>query len=376
MTQEDVGQNDLKDTITPRGYRFVILWAVGILLLYGIGGYIGVRTLQGYKADSEKFRQTWIESKTTDVDTQAPDIKIPAGAKPIEVSVGIYINRIGEFSIKEGSWTADFDIWFRWTGDGIRPGDNFQVVGGEIDQKEKKEAYVNGAEHYERYRVKARFTKFFDPSRFPFGDEALTIQIEDGTHGVEILRYIVDEGGHSISRLGVPSNVNITKSLMAVKLHSYGSGRGDPRLSPNTTDVHSRFIYAMLVHPPSIGLYMKMFQGLFASVAIAFIVFFIKPIHVDPRFGLGVGALFATVGNNIFVGTMLPETTGISLTNMVNAIGLGTIFLTLVQSTISLYIEDTMDQEKLRRFFDKMSFAVFLIGYAVVNLMLVFAAKP
>jgi hypothetical protein len=60
----------------------------------------------------------------------------------------------------------------------------------------------------------------------------------------------------------------------------------------------------------------------------------------------------------------------------VNAIGLVTIFLTLVQSAISLYILDTMGRERLSRFFDKVSFAVFLIGYAVVNLLLVFAARP
>jgi len=48
MTQEGLGQNDLKDTMTPRGYRFVALWAAGILLLYAVGGYFGVRTLQGY----------------------------------------------------------------------------------------------------------------------------------------------------------------------------------------------------------------------------------------------------------------------------------------------------------------------------------------
>jgi hypothetical protein len=121
--------------------------------------------------------------------------------------------------------------------------------------------------------------------------------------------------------------------------------------------------------------YMKLFQALFASVAIAFIVFFIKPIHVDPRFGLGVGALFATVGNNIFVGTMLPPAEGITLIAMVNAIGMATIFLTLVQSTISLYILDTMGKEKLRRFFDKVSFVAFLVGYAVVNLVLPLAAR-
>jgi len=189
------------------------------------------------------------------------------------------------------------------------------------------------------------------------------------------LRYVADEQESGINRLGVLQSLKITKSLMMVKLHSYGSRRGDLRLSPNTADVHSRFIFAMLVSPPSMEVYMKLFQALFASVAIAFIVFFIKPIHVDPRFGLGVGALFATVGNNIFVGTMLPPAEGITLIAMVNAIGLATIFLTLVQSTISLYILDTMGKEKLRRFFDKVSFVAFLVGYAVVNLVLPLAAR-
>ena len=56
MTQEDLNQHDLKDRITSRGIFFVILWAAGILLLYAVGGYLGVRTLQGYRAETEKFR--------------------------------------------------------------------------------------------------------------------------------------------------------------------------------------------------------------------------------------------------------------------------------------------------------------------------------
>jgi hypothetical protein len=144
---------------------------------------------------------------------------------------GGYINNIGEFSLREAGWTADFDIWFRWTGDGVRPGDNFHVVNGQIDQREKKEAYVREKEHYERYRVKARLTKFFDASRFPFSDEALTIQVEDGAHEAEKLRYVADERGSGINRQEVPQSLKITKSLATVRLHSYGSGRGDPRLS-------------------------------------------------------------------------------------------------------------------------------------------------
>jgi len=375
MTQEGVKQNDLKDTITIRGFLFVILWAAGILLLYAVGGYLGVRTLLTYRAETERFRQTWIGSATTEPNVQAPEIKMAPGAKPVDVLVGIYINSIGELSLKESGWTADFDIWFRWTGDEVRPGNNFEVVNGQIDQRDKKEAYVTGREHYERYRVKARLTKFFDASRFPFSDQGLTVEMEDSTHEAERLHYVADEQGSGINRLGVPQSLKITKSLMTVKLHSYGSRRGDPRFSPNTADVHSQFIYAMLVSPPSTALYIKMFQALFASVAVALIALFIKPIMIDCRFGLPVGGFFASVANNIFVGGILPPGEGITLTAMVNTIGLATIFLILVQSTISLYIEDTMRQERLWIFFDKVSFVVFLIGYAAVNLMLPLAAR-
>jgi len=376
MAEESINPNNLKETITRRGYCFVAIWAAGILLLYSIFGYLGVRQLQVYKAETEKTRQAWLEAATTDPGARASDITIPPGAKGVEVLAGIYINRIGEFSIKEAGWTADFDIWFRWTGDRVRPGENFNVVNGQIDLREKKAAYARDGEQYERYRVKARITKYFDPSRFPFSDEALTIQVEDDIRGVETLRYIADERGSGINRLGVPQNLKIAKSLVTVKLHNYRSGRGDPRLSVGAEDVHSRFVFAMLGSPPSSGLFVMMFQALFASIAIAFIAFLIKPIHVDPRFGLGVGAFFAAIGNNIFIGTILPQAERVSLAGMVNGIGLVTIFLTLVQSAISLYIFDTMGRRMLSRFFDKVSFAVFLIGYAVVSLMLIFAARP
>ena len=373
MTRENVGQDDFKDSITPAGYSFVALWAAGLLLLYALGGYFGARTLQGYRAEIDEFRKAFSESQTIEPRTKAPEISV--SQKPVEVQVGIYVNRIGEFGAREGGWTADFDIWFRWTDARIRPGETFQLVNGEVHQREKKETYARGRERYERYRVRARITKFFDPSRFPFSDEVLTIQVEDGARGEEKLRYVAEDRGSGISPLGIPRHLAFPKTLATVKYHSPESARDDPRIPPGTAEVHSRFIFAMLGKIPGLQIYLRNFQALFASVAVALIVFFIRPIHVDPRFGLGVGAFFAAIANNIFVGTSLPPIARLSLTTLVNTLGLATIFLTLVQSTISLYIEDTMGREKLRRFFDKVSFTVFLIGYTVTNLLLPLAAK-
>ena len=80
-------------------------------------------------------------------------------------------------------------------------------------------------------------------------------------------------------------------------------------------------------------------------------------------------------GNNIYIGSILPHSSQISLASMINGIGLATIFLTLVQSTISLHIFYTKGRERLSRFFDHVSFTAFLIGYAAVNLILPLVAR-
>ena len=114
----------------------------------------------------------------------------------------------------------------------------------------------------------------------------------------------------------------------------------------------------------------------FASVSVALMALFIKPIHIDCRCGLPVGGFFAAVGNGIFVGTLLPQADRFTLSDMVNATGLLTIFLIMVQSVMSLHIYDTMGNERLSRLFDRVSFAVLLIGYAAVNLALPLSARP
>jgi len=373
--EEGFGQSGSNETITRRAFFLLSLWAAGILMLFAVGGYFGVRQLKGYREETERFRQTWIAGDMVEAGAPTPELALPPGAEPAEVRVGVYINRIGEFSLRESGWTAEFDIWFRWTGDGVKPGEDFEIVNGQVDSREKMEEYSNGRERYERYRVKARLTKYFDPSRFPFSDEVLSLQVEDRLNGAKTMRYVADERDSGISNLGVPRSLNITNSLAVVKLHDYRSGLGDPRSSAGAGDIHSRFIFSMLVDPPSLAIYIPMYQALFASIAIALIVFFIKPTHVDPRFGLGIGAFFAAVGNNIAVVSILPQSKQITLAGMVNAAGLATILLTLVQSAISLFILDTMGLNRLRRLFDRVSFVVFLTGYAVVNLLLPLAAS-
>ncbi len=164
---------------------------------------------------------------------------------------------------------------------------------------------------------------------------------------------------------GLPRNARLARSLVGVTARRNAAGQPG----------HSQFFFAMLVATNSVQMYLSLFQALFAAVAVALIVFFIKPTHVDPRFGLPVGGFFAAVGNNIFVSSQLPASDRLSLAELTNAFGLVTIFLVLVQSAISLHILDTLGQERLSRFFDRVFFVVLLLGYGAVNLALPLAAN-
>ena len=362
----------MEDSLTRRSYGFVALWVLGLTLLYVIGGCCGVRALRRYKAETERRREFLIQTETLGLGAKAPGVTGPSRAD--DVKVGIFLNRLGEFDVHDGAWSADFDIWFRWGNPRLRPGETFELLNGEMTLREKVEAHAEPGEQYERYRVRAKLANFFDPSRYPFGDVALTIQVEDGGHGADELRYVADEQASGVSPLGTPPSLAIEKTLAMVKYHEYGSSLGHSRASPGEPEVRSRFVFAILCALPSLPLHLKNFQALFASVAIALIVFFIRPIHVDPRFGLGVGAAFAAITNNILVASSVPAVDRFTLTAMINAVGLGTIFLTLVESALSLYLLDSLGRERLYRLLDRCSFVVFLIGYLVLNVALPIAA--
>ena len=92
---------------------------------------------------------------------------------------------------------------------------------------------------------------------------------------------------------------------------------------------------------------MKTFQALFASVAIA---------------------------NNISVASAMPTVHDFTLSAMVNAIGLGTIFLTMVESAIALYLLDSLGLEKLYKQLDAISFTIFAGAYVALNVALPMAA--
>lgn len=358
------------------GLLLIALWTVALIGVYTWVGSSALKIQQDARAHSIEGHADRMDPVKPESGATEADIPVPAGAVPVRA--GIYVDRIVAMSLPDVSWTVDFYLWFSWTGNPeLDPGATFQVVDGWIDSKELAEAYNEGEIHYQMYRVVATITKSFTVTRFPVDDHLLTINIETTDMERHAMVFVADkESSGTSSRVKVPGYVveKAEGAPIIEKPHAYKTTRGDPRLKPGTKSVHSQLRYGIHLIREDWGYFWKMFQALYISVAISMLVFFIKPTDVDPRFGLGVGALFAAVANSYVSSSLIPQSGVSTLTDMINGLGAFTILLTVCQSTISLYIYSILEEEKMSRIFDWTSVFVFGIGYTAVNVMLPLAA--
>jgi hypothetical protein len=374
MSDEQKGQVDKRAIITPAELRNIWIWAIMLIILFATTGVVTTWLVYQNKVTSIKRHNDRMNPDVGEGGTQPPPTALQAGANPVRVDGGIYVDRIVDLSVKESTWTVDFYVWFRWSGQEADPGENFQIVDGSIESKEKVDEYTSGDEHYALYRVVAHITKFFDESRFPRDDHVLTINIETPASERHELLFVADNESSGVSsRVEIPG-YSIYEQAVLEKPHAYTSTHGDPRLAAGTEKVQSQLRMGLWIQRQGWGFYLKMFVPLFAAVGVAMLAFFIKPTYIDPRFGLGVGALFAVIANTYITSSLVPDTGVITLADIVNQVGIVTIVLSLLQSTISLYLYDRKGKEALSRLFDRVSFVIFLAGYAVINLILPWAA--
>jgi len=374
MSDEPNRQVDERDTITSAERRNIWIWAIMLVVLFAAAAVVTAGAVHKNKIAAIERHNDRMNPDVGEGGTKLPPTDLPAGANPVRAQAGIYLDRIIDLSVKEARWTVDFYLWFRWKGTGVDPGENFQVVDGSIESKEKADEYTSGDERYVLYRVVARITKFFDVSRFPRDDHVLTINIESPASERRELLFLADKESSGVSsRVRIPGYSTYQQAVLE-KPHAYRSTHGDPRLAAGTEKVQSQLRMGVWIQRQGSGFYLKMFVALFAAVGVALLAFFIKPTDVDPRFGLGVGALGAVIVNTYVTSSLVPDTGVMTLADIVNHVGIVTIVLSLLQSAISLYLYEKKGKKTLSRLFDRVSFVIFLAGYPIINLVLPWAA--
>jgi hypothetical protein len=120
----------------------------------------------------------------------------------------------------------------------------------------------------------------------------------------------------------------------------------------------------------AIGLFWKMFLGMYIAFLIAYICFYIHSDGMDSRFGLSVGSLFAVVGNKYIVDSALPESTSFTLVDALHGLTLFSIFAVIACTAISLLMVKKNKIAQAKRF-DMIAAQTLLVIYIVVNIILI-----
>jgi hypothetical protein len=295
----------------------------------------------------------------------------PAPSAPRRVEIGCYVNQIPSMNLHDNRFEVDFFLWFRWKGKDLDPLRSFQLVSGQIDSKDQEFRATRGDIEYACVRVKATIVKFWDVRDYPLDRHELAIDIEDNENESDKLVYVSDLLNSSISPdLRVPGYV-IKRAFPQVAEHTYRTNYGDPDLPADSPSTYSRFTYTVEIARPGFGIFTKLFLALFLSVILSFLAFLIKPTNVDPRFGLGIGAIFAAVSIQYVIEAALPEVDQVTLADKLHKIAIAFILATIAESVLSLRLVE-IGKEEASKVLDRISLVLACVFYAASTVFVVY----
>jgi hypothetical protein len=283
-------------------------------------------------------------------------------AQPAKVVVGSYVTKVQDISFKDNKYALDFYLWFRWKPEGAladyKPLDSFELVNGKIDSKSSIVEKKIGDLNYASVRVAATISETWDLKAFPFDSHRLRVNLEDSAHVASELVFVPDA---SNSRLGDELDLagwTLSNFVGEVTHKVYKSNYGDTSLPSDARSEYSRYSMSMGMERESFGTAWKLLSTVLAATAVAFVAFMVKPSDLDPRFGLGVGALFAVSASAFIVSSSVPDSGVMTVADEVHMVAIGFIFLSLLQSALALKLEVSGREAQAIRL-DHWSLAVF-----------------
>ena len=261
-------------------------------------------------------------------------ISLPAFSKAQEVNFGAYINDIYALDMKSGTAEVDVDLWTLsdsqtdWIG-------RIEVKNGLIEERSAEvKKRING-KYYTSERLKIKLTQDYSLGRFPIDTQKVSLYFQDYLLERDNLIFVPD---HVNSRCSSELSIHgwkIGALEMFEKPRIYKTNFGDVSYG-NKSAEFSRIAVICPMERDGYGYFMKLFSTIFLAAFVAYLGFFIDPEDLDPRFGLGIGGIFAVMASNFVLTAMLPETGEVTFIEATLFASIGMIFIYLAESVWAL----------------------------------------
>lgn len=286
--------------------------------------------------------------------------------KPDTVKTGIYITSVHDIDFKQKEYTVTFWLWLRYKNKDFDFLQNLEVPMAKTVSRSFATVDSSGGKIYLLMKLQCVMKDSWKIGNFPFDQQKLRLSIENSQYDSHSLIFVADTLGKHYDPRFTLNGWNIDSCIIFTGTKIYETAFGDESL-PKPRSKYSAFRVRLNITRNALGLFWKMFIGMYIAFLIAYVCFYIHPDGIDSRFGLSVGALFAVIGNKYIIDSALPESTSFTLVDTLHGLTLSFIFIIISATAYSLKLVKK-GKEKQAKKFDMFIAQIILVLYLILNI--------
>ncbi len=288
---------------------------------------------------------------------------------PDTVRTGVYVTSIHDIDFKQKEYTINLWAWFKYRNKEFDFLQNLEVPQAKNVVKSFSTIDSSNGEIYLLMKLQCVMKDSWKITRFPFDRQKLRLSFENSQFDSHSLVFEADTLGINYDPRFALNGWSIDSFNVSIGTKQYETGFGDASLDKPHSE-YSAYKVRIVITRDALGLFWKMFLGMYAAFLIAFVCFFIHADSIDSRFGLSVGSLFAAIGNKYIIDSALPESTSFTLVDTLHGLTLFFIFVVITSSAYSLRLVKQNMSTRANQF-DKKAAWVVLSLYILLNVFFI-----
>lgn len=294
-------------------------------------------------------------------------------AKPDTVRLGIYITSIHDIDFKQKEYSTNFWIWLKYKRKDFDFYNNLEVPQAKSVTKSFVTVDSSDGRIYMQMKLQCVMKDSWRIENFPFDRQNLRISFENSQYDSKDLIFVADTVGQHFDHRFTLRGWSIDSCVISTGTKIYETGFGDEELTKPRTE-YSAFRTRLVIKREASGLFWKMFLGMYIAFLISYVCFYIHADGMDSRFGLGVGSLFAVIGNKYIIDSALPESSSFTLVDLLHGLTLFFILATIAANAYSLSLIKKDKVAKAYKF-DTLASRIVLVAYVILNIWFIWKAS-
>ncbi len=270
---------------------------------------------------------------------------------------------IHDINFKDKEYTINFWLWLKYKNKDFDFKENLEIPQAKTIEKSFSTIDTSGNEVYLLMKLQCVMKDSWAIDNFPFDHQILRLSIENSQFDSQSFIFVPDTSGKQFDPRFTLRGWKIDSLNISAGTKIYETAFGDSSIEKPHTE-YSNFKVKIGISRDAMGLFWKMFLGMYVAFLIAYMCFYIHVDSIDSRFGLSVGSLFAVIGNKYIIDGSLPESTSFTLVDTLHGITLLFIVMVIVSTAFSLKLikkGKITEATKFDRIFSIWSLIVYLL---------------